>query len=56
MAGLVDKIVTGGNIHEKDENIVDIATPATATAEDCANKLNELMAILRENGVIKTNA
>jgi len=32
--------------------VADIATPATATAEDCANKINELLASLRAAGIL----
>lgn len=32
--------------------VADIATPATATAEDVANKVNELLASLRAAGLL----
>ncbi len=32
--------------------VADIADPATATAEDVANKVNELMASLRAAGIL----
>lgn len=32
--------------------VADIAVPATATAEDCANKINALMASLRAAGIL----
>lgn len=32
--------------------VADIASPATATAEDCANKINELLASLRDAGLL----
>ncbi len=34
--------------------IADIATPATATAEDVAIKLNTILAVMRTNGLIAT--
>jgi len=34
------------------EAVADIATPGTATAEDCANKINELLISLRTAGVL----
>jgi acetolactate synthase small subunit len=32
--------------------VADIPTPATATAEDCANKINALLASLRAAGIL----
>ena len=32
--------------------VANIADPSSATAEDCANKLNELMAALRAAGML----
>lgn len=32
--------------------VADIATPASATAEDCANKINALLAALRGAGIL----
>lgn len=32
--------------------IVDIPTPGTATAADCANKINALLATLRDAGIL----
>lgn len=32
--------------------VADIADPSTATEEDCANKINELMASLRAAGLL----
>jgi hypothetical protein len=37
------------------EAVADIATPASATAEDCAEKLNELLAALRAAGVLASS-
>lgn len=37
-AAAIDAAATG---------VADIASPSTATAEDCANKINELLAALR---------
>lgn len=34
--------------------VADIADPATATAEDCANKINELLASMRAAGFLAT--
>ena len=34
--------------------VADIGDPSTATAEDCANKLNELLSSLRAAGVLAT--
>ena len=36
---------------ERVEAVDDIATPATATAEDVAEKVNELLAALRSAGL-----
>lgn len=32
--------------------VANIATPASASAEDCANKINAVLAALRDAGVI----
>jgi hypothetical protein len=32
--------------------VADIADPSTATAEDCANKINELLASMRAAGLL----
>lgn len=34
-------------------NVAEIADPATATAEDCANKINELLAALVAAGLME---
>lgn len=55
MAGLTNALVTGQNFASKDAvAVADIADPTTATAEDCANKINALLAELRANGLIKS--
>ncbi|WP_432137648.1 hypothetical protein [Streptomyces sp. bgisy154] len=35
--------------------VADIVDPATATAEDCANKVNELLAALRTAGLLASS-
>ncbi|MFJ8583625.1 hypothetical protein ACIRD2_03055 [Streptomyces sp. NPDC093595] len=35
--------------------VADIASPGTATAADCANKINALLAALRAAGLIKSS-
>lgn len=35
--------------------VADIATPGTATAEDCANKINAVLAALRDAGILATD-
>jgi len=35
--------------------VTDIASPGSATAEDCANKINELMQNLRDAGLLATS-
>jgi hypothetical protein len=35
--------------------VADIASPGTATAADCANKINALLAALRTAGLIKSS-
>jgi hypothetical protein len=47
---VADAIDAGGNAQAA--AVADIANPLTATAEDCANKINELMASLRDAGLL----
>jgi hypothetical protein len=47
---VADAIDAGGNAQAA--AVADIADPSTATAEDCANKINELMASLRDAGLL----
>ena len=51
---LADRQISGGDadqiidrIDRESASVEDIATPGSATAEDVANKVNELMAALR---------
>ena len=47
---VIAAIEAGSN--EQAAAVADIADPATATAEDVANKVNELMASLRAAGML----
>lgn len=41
-----------GNEYSRSGNVANIPTPATATATEIANKINELLAALRASNVI----
>ena len=43
---------TGTEIFARGAAVADIPTPASATAEDCADKINELLAVLRNGNNI----
>lgn len=47
---VIAAIEAGGNTQAA--AVADIADPATATAEDVANKVNELLASLRAAGIL----
>lgn len=47
---IIAAIEAGGN--PQAAAVADIADPATATAEDVANKVNELLASLRDAGLL----
>lgn len=47
---IADMVEAGGN--PVAEAVEDIADPGTATAEDVANKVNELMAAMRAAGML----
>jgi L-fucose isomerase-like protein len=48
---IADAIDASGNI--KAANVAEIAVPATATAEDCANKINEIIQALIAAGLME---
>jgi hypothetical protein len=49
---IISAIEAGGNTQAA--AVADIADPSTATAEDVANKVNELLASLRAAGLLAT--
>jgi hypothetical protein len=50
----VDSSAAQGELAELDAaaDVDDIADPGTATAEDCADKINELLESLRDAGIL----